>query len=128
MLCTIYLHCAPSTCIVHHGAQGGPMSVRSAPPSKYRTTLCTIDLCCVPPTYIVHHGAQEGPMSVRSGSRPRHFSFVHNEHIHVVHKGVVEYQGSQCSSVLTYTFPSGPNGLKPGFKTSFLRMKLEKKV
>ena len=23
------LHCAPLTCIVHHGAQGGPMSVRS---------------------------------------------------------------------------------------------------
>ncbi len=29
MLCTTDLSCAPSTCVVHHGAQGGPMSVTS---------------------------------------------------------------------------------------------------
>ena len=28
MLCTIDLRCAPPTCVVHYGAQGGPVSIR----------------------------------------------------------------------------------------------------
>ena len=29
-LCTIDLHCAPSTCVVHHGAEAGPNLLRSS--------------------------------------------------------------------------------------------------
>ena len=75
-----------------------------------RTTLCTTDLHCAPPSCVVHHGKQGGLMFVRSGGHSWHFSFfggsqgtckkkqrflsVDTEHAN---------QGSQWSSVLTYT-------------------------
>ncbi len=60
--------------------------------------LCNIDLHDAPPTCIVHHCAKEGPISVRSGGSTYVYLYsifvVDNEHA---------YQGSQCSSVPTYT-------------------------
>ena len=37
--CTTNLHCAPSSCIVHHGAQGAPMSVSSEGRPRQTFTL-----------------------------------------------------------------------------------------
>ena len=54
----------------------------------HRPVLCTTNLR-------LHHGAQGEPMSVRSGGCPQHSIFVvDNKHAN---------QGSQSSSVLTYT-------------------------
>ena len=63
------LHCAPTTCIVHHGAQGGPMSVRSRG-SPQHFSFCSIFVvenkhanqgsqCSSVPTYnlVVHNVA-----------------------------------------------------------------------
>ncbi len=75
----------------------GLWDLHCAPPCGFRTTLCTIDLPCAPLGYVVHHVAQGGLMCVRSGGHPRHTTdtfVVDNEHAN---------QGSQCSSVPTYT-------------------------
>ena len=66
MLCTIDLRCAPPTCIVHHGAHGGPTvwvcgtyvvhhfngaELHCAPPTcvvDHRHALCITDLHCTP--------------------------------------------------------------------------------
>ncbi len=66
MLCTVGLHCAPPSCIVHHGEQAGPMSVRSGGRPQHfsfydcqyrlcgfvRPTLCSTSWV---PDYVVHH-------------------------------------------------------------------------
>ncbi len=57
-LCSTNLCCAAPTCVVHHGAQGRPISVRSrsvyvglwdlrcVPLQQYMAMLCTTDLRC----------------------------------------------------------------------------------
>ena len=37
------LHCVPPTCIVHHGAQGGPMSVRSGGRPRHSIAFFVVD-------------------------------------------------------------------------------------
>ncbi len=63
-MCTTDLHCAPPGCVVHHGAQGVPMSLVYYPNGT--------GLRCAPPSCVVHHGAQGEPISVISGGRPQH--------------------------------------------------------
>ena len=73
MLCTIDLRFAPPTCLVHHDAQGGPMSVRSGAGPRHFSFLVghkehilnDTGLRCAPLTYVrkvslVDHGAQRG--------------------------------------------------------------------
>ncbi len=60
-LCTTDLHFAPPTCIVHHGAQGGPMSMRSRGHSAYDSVVHNVhtnngsQCSSVPPYFVVHN-------------------------------------------------------------------------